>query len=241
LASRTAFSRPALVVTLLALGLPGCGGAQTPAEPAPAAAPALETEDAKTLYALGLALGQQVEVFRLTKEEIELVKAGFADAATKQTPKVDLQQYGPKIQGLAQARMAAAATEEKAAAAQYATEQGALPGAQVKPSGLIFTEVTAGTGASPAATDTVTVHYRGTLRDGTVFDSSIDRGQPTTFPLNQVIPCWTEGLQLMKVGGKAKLVCPSAIAYGDQGRPPQIPGGATLVFEVELLGIGNAQ
>jgi FKBP-type peptidyl-prolyl cis-trans isomerase FkpA len=100
---------------------------------------------------------------------------------------------------------------------------------------MVYIPVAAGTGASPKATDTVNVHYHGTLRDGSVFDSSVDRGEPISFPLNGVIPCWTEGLQKMKVGGKAKLVCPSDIAYGDGGRPPQIPGGATLVFEVELL------
>jgi len=81
------------------------------------------------------------------------------------------------------------------------------------------------------------VHYTGTLIDGTVFDSSVQRGQPATFPLNGVVKCWTEGMQQIKVGGKAKLICPSDLAYGDQGRPPQIPGGATLVFEVELLEI----
>ena len=82
------------------------------------------------------------------------------------------------------------------------------------------------------------MHYHGTLRDGTVFDSSVDRGEPATFALNQVIPCWTEGVSLMKVGGKSKLVCPPDIAYGDSGRPG-IPGGATLVFEVELIEIAG--
>ncbi|HEX8908988.1 MAG TPA: FKBP-type peptidyl-prolyl cis-trans isomerase, partial [Anaeromyxobacteraceae bacterium] len=89
----------------------------------------------------------------------------------------------------------------------------------------------------PKETDTVKVHYTGTLIDGKVFDSSVKRGQPAEFPLNQVIKCWTEGVAKMKVGGKAKLVCPSSIAYGDEGRPPTIPGGATLVFEVELLDV----
>ncbi len=103
-------------------------------------------------------------------------------------------------------------------------------------SGLIYAEVAAGGGASPKANDKVRVHYRGTLVDGTEFDSSLKRGQPAEFPLGGVIPCWTEGLQKMKVGGKARLVCPSDIAYGDQGRP-SIPPGATLIFEVELLAI----
>jgi len=83
----------------------------------------------------------------------------------------------------------------------------------------------------------VRVHYHGTLTDGTVFDSSVQRGQPAEFPLNQVIPCWTEGVQRMKVGEKARLVCPSEVAYGDRGAPPNIPGGATLIFDVELLSI----
>ena len=95
-----------------------------------------------------------------------------------------------------------------------------------------------GTGASPKASDVVSVHYHGTLPDGKVFDSSVQRGQPAEFAVNQVIPCWTEGVQHMKVGEKAKLVCPSDIAYGDAGTPDgTIPPGATLVFEVELLGI----
>jgi FKBP-type peptidyl-prolyl cis-trans isomerase FkpA len=112
-------------------------------------------------------------------------------------------------------------------------------GATRTPSGLIFRDLTPGQGESPSATDTVRVHYAGTLVDGKEFDSSIKRGQPAEFPLNQVIPCWTEGLQRVRVGGKARLVCPSTIAYGAQGRPPVIPGGATLVFEVELLGISR--
>ena len=105
------------------------------------------------------------------------------------------------------------------------------------PSGLIITELVAGDGASPGATDVVEVHYHGTFPDGRVFDSSVDRGKPARFPLNRVIKCWTEGLQRMKVGGKALLICPPDIAYGARGRPPQIPGGSTLHFEVELLSV----
>jgi FKBP-type peptidyl-prolyl cis-trans isomerase FkpA len=113
----------------------------------------------------------------------------------------------------------------------------AEPGAQKMASGLVYRVITAGSGASPKATDTVKVHYRGTLINGKEFDSSYARNEPAEFPLNMVIPCWTEGVQLMKVGGKSRLVCPANIAYGERGAPPDIPGGATLVFEIELLGI----
>src|SRR6266699_3872999 len=122
----------------------------------------------------------------------------------------------------------------------YLDKAAAEPGATKTASGLIYREPTPGTGASPRATDTVKVNYRGTLVDGTEFDSSYKRNEPIQFPLNRVIPCWTEGVQKMKVGGKSRLVCPSTIAYGEQGSPPAIPGGATLIFEVELLGIGGA-
>lgn len=104
-------------------------------------------------------------------------------------------------------------------------------------SGLVITMLKDGSGASPRSTDTVKVHYRGTLQDGREFDSSYGRGQPATFPLNRVIPCWTEGVQLMKTGGKAKLVCPPRLAYGSQGVAGAIPPDATLNFEVELLEI----
>jgi FKBP-type peptidyl-prolyl cis-trans isomerase FkpA len=96
-----------------------------------------------------------------------------------------------------------------------------------------------GSGPSPKATDTVKVHYRGTLPDGTEFDSSYKRGQPISFPLNRVIPCWTDGVQKMHVGGKARLTCPGATAYGPRGVPGTIPPNATLNFDVELLGIGG--
>jgi FKBP-type peptidyl-prolyl cis-trans isomerase FkpA len=116
----------------------------------------------------------------------------------------------------------------------------AEPGATVTSTGLVYRSLKDGAGASPSATDVVKVHYRGTFPDGREFDSSFKRNAPAEFPLNRVIPCWTEGVQKMKVGGKAKLTCPSAIAYGARGTPGgPIPPNATLVFEIELLGIGG--
>lgn len=121
----------------------------------------------------------------------------------------------------------------------YLAKAAAEPGAKKTASGLVFKTLKPGNGASPKATDTVKVNYRGTLTNGTEFDSSYKRNEPASFPLNGVIPCWTEGVQMMKVGEKAQLVCPAAIAYGPQSPSPLIPPNSTLVFEIELLSIGG--
>jgi FKBP-type peptidyl-prolyl cis-trans isomerase FkpA len=128
-------------------------------------------------------------------------------------------------------------TNSSADSKAFLDRAAAEPGAQRTASGLVYRVITAGTGESPKATDKVRVNYRGTLTNGKEFDSSYARNEPAEFPLNGVIPCWTEGVQMMKVGGKSQLVCPASIAYGDSGAPPDIPGGATLVFQIELLGI----
>jgi FKBP-type peptidyl-prolyl cis-trans isomerase FkpA len=200
------------------------------------AQPALESDQDKTLYALGVAIGTNVQEFALTPAELAVVEAGIDDAVAGNDSRVDMQVYGPKIQQLADARASAAATQEKQASSAFLAQMAKEDGAEQTESGLVYIPIAAGTGASPTATDTVRVHYHGTLRDGTVFDSSVQRGEPVSLALNQVIPCWTEGLQMMKVGGKSKLVCPSDLAYGDSGQGP-IPGGAALVFEIQLLGI----
>jgi len=202
-----------------------------------AAGPELKTEDQKTLYALGLVISQNLASFNLSPSELESVLAGVSDGVLKKDFKVDPSAYVPKIQQLQAARAGSVAATEKKAGQAFLDRAAAEKGATRTPSGLIITTLKPGTGPSPKATDRVKVHYHGTLTDGTVFDSSVQRGEPITLGLNQVIKCWTEGVQMMKVGGKSKLVCPSDIAYGDQGRPPAIKPGATLVFEVELLEI----
>ena len=202
-----------------------------------AAGPEPTTDDQKTLYALGFTLSRSLGSFKLTPEELQFVQEGLADGVLNREKKVDPSAFMSKIQALQQARMAAVADEEKKAGDAFAAKAAAEKGAVKTESGLVYTQVTPGTGEQPKATDKVKVHYTGKLIDGTTFDSSVERGTPATFPLNGVIKCWTEGLQLMKAGGKAKLVCPSNIAYGDQGRPPTIKPGATLVFDVELIEI----
>ena len=204
-----------------------------------AAGPDLKTEDQKTLYALGLVISQNLSSFNLNASDLESVLAGVSDGVLKKDLKVDVQTYAPKISQLQATRAGATAAVEKKAGQAFLDKAAAEKGATKTPSGLIITTLKPGTGPSPKATDKVKVHYHGTLADGTVFDSSVQRGEPIVLPLNSVIKCWTEGVQLMKVGGKSKLVCPSDIAYGDQGRPPTIKPGATLVFEVELLEIAK--
>ncbi len=129
--------------------------------------------------------------------------------------------------------LSAAWAQSDAAAAAAAKEAGA----SVTASGLVYRALKEGTGAAPAASDTVQVHYRGRFPGGKEFDSSYSRNEPTEFPLNRVIPCWTEGVQKMKVGGKAKLTCPAAIAYGSRGAGGVIPPNATLEFEIDLLAV----
>ncbi|MFL2547070.1 MAG: FKBP-type peptidyl-prolyl cis-trans isomerase [Candidatus Rariloculaceae bacterium] len=211
---------------LAALSLSGPLNAQAP----------LDTEESRILYALGIALAQNLGTFSLTAAELEYVNQGLADGALGNEHQVDLQEYGPKLQTFAEARIGAAASEAKLEGEQFLQQMAAEEGSVRTASGLVSTVMVPGSGERPTAASTVTVHYHGTFMDGSVFDSSVERGEPASFALNQVIPCWTEGLQLMQVGGKNRIVCPSDIAYGDEGRPG-IPPAAVLIFEVELLGI----
>ena len=216
------------------------GASTACAQGAPTAAPAAtgpQTEDQKTLYAMGLAMGASLDTFHLSADELVQLQAGLTDSVLKQPAKVDLQTYKPMIRTFAETRAKAAAAEATKAGDAYVAKAAGEAGAVKTPSGMVYHETQAGTGASPVAADRVRVHYKGTLLDGSVFDSSLDRGTPAEFQLANVIPCWTEGLQKMKVGGKAKLVCPAPLAYGDRGAPPAIPPGSTLLFDVELLDI----
>jgi FKBP-type peptidyl-prolyl cis-trans isomerase len=217
-----------LVPAALCLGL-----LSLPAFAAAPATPAPTTEDDKTLYTIGTILSRSLEGFHLTPKELELVKAGLADGVAGTAAKVDAKQYSGKVEAMLMSR-------EKAAGDAYLAKSATQKGATKTASGIVMTTLTPGTGASPKATDEVKVHYEGKLINGRVFDSSLKRGEPATFPLNGVIPCWTEALQLMKVGGKSRVVCPSNLAYGEQGSPPNIGPNNALIFEVQLLDIPKA-
>lgn len=219
-----------IATTSLFLFLLAAGGAA-------AAAPELKTEEQKTLYALGFALSQTLAIFNLSEAELEHVKSGLGDGAQRKPAKVEMQTYEPKFRSMMAARAAVTSAAEKKLGQSFVDKAATEKGATKTPSGIVVTTIKPGTGPSPAATDKVKVHYTGSLIDGSVFDSSVQRGEPITFPLNGVIKCWGEALPLMKVGGKSKLVCPAEVAYGDRGAPPKIRPGATLVFEVELLEI----
>jgi len=207
--------------------------AATPAAPAATGM----TEDQKVVYALGLAMGQRLGDFSLSPQELELLQKGVADSVLGRPPQVDLKVYGPKIMELAQARQQVVIERVKKDGAAFIEQAAKLPGANKTASGLVYIEEKAGTGASPKPTDKIRIHYHGTTTDGTVFDSSVDRGTPAEYQLDGMVACWVEGVQLMKVGGKARLICPPNLAFGDRGAPPLIKPGATLTFELELLDI----
>jgi FKBP-type peptidyl-prolyl cis-trans isomerase len=222
--------RTALALLLAALALPSRAG-----EPGTASGVALRSSDDKILYALGLSLAERLSDFELTPAEVALVQAGLQDGVSGGATSVSLAQWAERVEKMLARRREATALREKERAREYYAAAGREPGAIKRPSGLIYRELRAGSGPSPSADSRVRVHYHGTRVDGSVFDSSVERKRPSEFALDSVIRCWKEGVPLMKTGGKARLVCPAEIAYGQKGLPPKIKPGATLSFEIELL------
>lgn len=208
---------------------------------------AYKTDDERAIYTIGFLMGRNLSPFGLTPAEAKVVQAGIADSILNKPPQVDVRFYQPRVNEILSKRIEAAEKRKEAAMASAAApekEKGRIftenwvkeNKPQAIPGGGWYLETKAGTGPNPSKTAAIKAHYRGTTTEGTEFDSSYARGEPTEFSLDGVIKCWTHGISMMKVGGKAKLVCPSDVAYGDPGRPGIKPG-ATLVFEVELVEI----
>lgn len=212
------------------------------AQPAPATQPGGDTyKDAS--YGIGFDMGKSIKESKLPMDPDRIIE-GLRDSMAgkpSQVSDADFKTAMTKVQAEAQANAEANAKVEGAKnetdGKAYRDENAKKPGVKVTASGLQYQSVSEGTGAAPKLSDTVKVHYTGKLIDGTTFDSSVDRGQPVSFPLGDVIKGWGEGLQLMKVGGKAILVIPPDLAYGADGAGPKVPPNATLVFTVELLAI----
>jgi len=235
----------------------GCG--EAPAEEEVVAAQesvateaAFESDDYKAAYAIGASFATQIKAgiakqteFGLATLDAEAIIEGVTDTLrgsaklTEQEMSETVNAYGEQVQAAAEKKMQEDVVKATAAATLFLAENAKAEGVTVTDSGLQYSVITAAEGPKPQAEDTVTVHYVGTLVDGTEFDSSISRGEPATFPLNRVIPGWTEGVQLMSVGAKYKFVIPAELAYGEEGAG-SIPPGSTLIFEVELLDIEAA-
>jgi FKBP-type peptidyl-prolyl cis-trans isomerase FkpA len=219
----------AILAAMLALSACDSSGtaASTPVQ--------LVTAQDSTLYAVGQGLAGQFNLHQLfTAEELDVINLGFNDGVLE-SGDFDLSKYLESMNLLIQQRRTVRSSRLQAEGDAYVAEAGKSAGAVTTASGLVYIEELAGTGASPTVSDSVQVHYEGSFTNGTVFDSSYRRNEPTSFLVGQVIPGWQEGLQMMKVGGKAKLIIPASLAYGEMGSPPAIPPNVPLVFIVELL------
>lgn len=204
----------------------------------PALSSAAEVKaDADTLFSLGFLLGRNLAMYDFSSKELKEVEKGLEAAARGEKPKGDLSAGVAKIQAMGMERWKAKADAEKSKSDKFLADTAKEAGVQKLEDGILVKQIKPGTGEAPTVKDTVKVHYEGTLRDGKVFDSSRQRGEPISFPLENVVPCWQKALAAMKKGGEAKIFCPAATAYGEMGQPPVIPGNAALVFSVELLDV----
>jgi FKBP-type peptidyl-prolyl cis-trans isomerase FkpA len=217
----------------------GPAGVSKPGGDAPVGVAPGAAEESKALYALGVLIGGTLDPYAPTPEHLRLIIAGLEDSRSDKKPQLERPLWFPEIRGLRHARSAVAAEPEKARGKVYTDDAARQPGAVRTASGLVYIPIQEGAGEHPRPDERVLLRYRGELIDGTVFDSTAE-GEPPNEQwfgnLNGRFPCWGEGLPMMRVGGKARLVCPSSLGYGDEGLPPKIPSGATLVFEVEMLG-----
>lgn len=220
------FSCLILSLILLVLGTPFMVGAQSKAE------------DKEALYSIGVKIGGTFESLLLSEKELDLIIRGIRDQTLSGEVEEEPEEIKKKVRRLMEERQALWSQRRGKSNREVIRNAAKEKGAVTTASGLVYLELTEGAGASPQPQQQVMVHYHGTLADGSVFDSSVERGRPASFGLNRVIPCWTEGVQKMKVGGKTKLTCPPELAYGDKGQGG-IPPGSVLTFEVELLDISD--
>ncbi len=239
--------------TLVALALVAVVGCNEKAVEAEPKAPVLDTEVQKQAYGLGASIGMYMQRNLEEHDKLglaldkELIVRGFVDSIEgkavieKEEIQALLMNLDATMKEKQQAAAVAASEASLAEGAKFLEDNAKKEGVQVTESGIQYSVLTAGEGDKPAATDTVKVHYKGTLLNGDEFDSSYKRGEPAVFPLNRVIKGWTEGVQLMPVGAKYKFTIPSDLAYGPNGNPPSIPGNSVLQFEIELLEIQKAE
>ena len=202
-----------------------------------ATAPEPRTDDEKTMYALGLAMSRDVIPLRLTEADLELLKAGLTDGVLNRGKKADLEAFRPKIQQMSSARTALTSAEARKIGAAHLEKAAAEEGASKLPTGTVMKTLQEGAGRTPMLGNIVGVRYRGTLVDGTVFDSTEKDPEPFRNQLGGFIPCLSQALQLMKEGSKVKVSCPADLAYGDRGLPQRVGPSETLVFELELVGV----
>jgi len=205
----------------------------TPGVPASSRMPA----DDRLFYSLGVLLSQNLDSFGLSGREFRRVQQGFIDGFRHRANVKDAARLIPFLHMVQHQRQQVLIQHQKAAGAAFLAKAAAIPGARRTPSGLVYLSAVRGTGPVPKPTDSVRIQYTGKLIGGTVFDSSQRHGASLTVPLTDIIPCWRETLEYMNVGGEARAVCPSELAYGDYGRPPTIPQGATLDFRIKLLAV----
>jgi len=202
-----------------------------------AGAAEIASERDQTLYAIGARLGRSLAPFALSEGELELVLRGLRDAVLGRELAVNETAQQDRIDALLRERRLVSLPAERAAGAALLAQAAREPGAVRTPSGLVMVALREGSGPSPGPADVVRLHYHGRLRDGNVFDSSVERGAPLEVAMARALPCWREGLLRMRVGGKSRLVCPAELAFGARGDPPRVAGDAAVVYEIELLAI----
>ena len=207
------------------------------ASPALGAEPKVESDVDKAIYLIGVGFSRTLQPLMLSEDELALIARGLREGYAGESMKLDEARYGAVLKMLQEERIRKALAEEAPASAAYVETEAKRPGAVRLDSGVIYTEMVTGKGGDVGLTSEVEVHYTGTLRDGSIFDSTVERGKPVKFVIGKVIPCWNEAIPRMKTGGKARIVCPASTAYGEAGVPGAIPPGAALTFDVELLSV----